>query len=306
MPSLAALRYVSAAARTGSFTGAAQECGVAQPTVSNAIAALEDELGARLFERGSRGLVATPAGRTLLPLVDAVLAALVDLERGANALAHPQQRVLRLGFSPLVGARIGLLMQPFAREHRGVDVIYKECTVDDIEARLAANTVDIAFGIGFARAKDRGRQVLYRERVRYVAAGGPANLEGIDVHQVARRRLLLTVGVCGLATATRALFEHHRLAIDEYGGQAMSYGVLQEWADLGIGGAILPESLIRGGPEGHPLVLAGGKPVTLTIEAVWRKDLLVAAHVVDAVRYLRTVVPALARGMAVTPTPSAR
>ncbi|MBK8234760.1 MAG: LysR family transcriptional regulator [Deltaproteobacteria bacterium] len=305
MPNFAALRYAAAAARTGSFTGAAQECGVAQPTVSNAIAALEEELGARIFERGARGLAPTPAGRTLLPLVDAVLAAVGDLERGAHALAHPEQQVLRLGFSPLVGARIGLLMQPFAREHRDVDVIYKECTVDDIEARLAGNTVDIAFGVGLGRGKDRGRQVLYRERLRYVAAGGAANTETIDVHEVARRRLLLTVGVCGLAAATRALFERHRLVLDEYRGQAMSYGVLQEWADLGIGGAMLPESLIRGGPHGHPVVMAGGKPVTLTFEAVWRKDLLVAAHVIDAVRYLRTIVPTLARGMALT-SPASR
>ena len=299
MPSLTALRYAAAAARSGSFTGAARACEVAQPTISNAIAALEEELGAALFERGARGLTPTPAGARLLPLIETVVSAADELERGAAALTEPALPILRLGFSPIVGGRLGVLMQPFTREHRDVDVIYKECAVDDMEARLDANTVDVVFGVGLRRGKARERQLLYRDRLRYL---GGTDRERITVEEIARRPLVLSVGLCGLAGATRALFAQRELAIDEYRGQAMSYGVLQDWAELGIGGAILPESLIRGAIDRYPVVLAGGKPALLTYEAVWRKDMMIARHHADAIRYLRTVAPRLAQGMTATAT----
>jgi LysR family transcriptional regulator, hydrogen peroxide-inducible genes activator len=296
--SLAALRYAVAAARAGSFSEAARGCGVAQPTISNAISTLEEDLGARLFVRGGRGLQLTPAGERLLPLIEAVTAACTDLERGAAALVEPARRVLRLGFSPLLGPRLGILMQPFAREHPDVDIIYKECAMGDIEARLDNNSIDIAFGTGLRRGKMRGRQALYRDRLRYLAPGAAMRRTAVSLEDIARARLVLTAGMCGLATATRALFERRRMVLDEYAGQAMTYTVLQEWADLGIGGAIVPETLVRGPREVHPLIVVDGRPAALLYEAVWRKDMLVARHVTQAVRYLRTVVPGLAKGLA--------
>src|SRR5262245_6899364 len=125
---LPAVRYGVAVARQGSFTAAARACRVSQPTVSNAIADLEEALGARLFERSTRKLALTPAGQQLLPKLEAALEALSDLEREAKALKSPTRKLLRIGFSQLVGAqRLALLFEPFAKEHKDVELIYKEC-----------------------------------------------------------------------------------------------------------------------------------------------------------------------------------
>src|SRR5690349_12179987 len=60
------IRYFLAVADTGNFTTAAERCHVTQPTLSAGIARLEEEVGARLFDRGRRsGLSA--AGQRLLP-----------------------------------------------------------------------------------------------------------------------------------------------------------------------------------------------------------------------------------------------
>src|SRR5450755_3487858 len=61
------LRYFCAVARTGSFTRAALEEGVAQPSLSQQIVKLERTVGARLFDRLSRSVPLTEYGRTLLP-----------------------------------------------------------------------------------------------------------------------------------------------------------------------------------------------------------------------------------------------
>ena len=51
---LTELRYIVALAHEGNFSRAAESCSVSQPTLSVAIARLEDELGVQLFERGNR------------------------------------------------------------------------------------------------------------------------------------------------------------------------------------------------------------------------------------------------------------
>ena len=108
---------------------------------------------------------------------------------------------------------------------------------------------------------------------------------------------MLTVGSCGLAGATRALFAAARIPIVEYAGQALSYAALEEWAELGIGGALVPATHIRRAPSAALVV--DGWPARLEYEAVWRKDLLVADHTKAFVRYLKTVAPRLVRGGAV-------
>jgi LysR family hydrogen peroxide-inducible transcriptional activator len=61
------LRYVCAIAETGSFSRAAERCHVAQPSLSQQILKLEEDLGAKLFDRLGRSVRLTEAGRAFLP-----------------------------------------------------------------------------------------------------------------------------------------------------------------------------------------------------------------------------------------------
>lgn len=67
------LRYVCAIAETGSFSRAAERCQVAQPSLSQQVLKLEEDLGARLFDRLGRSVRLTEAGRAFLPHARAVL-----------------------------------------------------------------------------------------------------------------------------------------------------------------------------------------------------------------------------------------
>jgi DNA-binding transcriptional LysR family regulator len=290
-----ALRYAAAVNRLGSFSAAARACGVSQPTVSSAIASLEEALGARLFERTTRKVALTPAGGRLLPMVEEVTSAVADLEREATALRTPERKLLRIGFSQLVGAqRLGLLFEPFVRHNPDVEIVYKQCSQGDMEDRLDANTVDVVCGTGLGRARNRARQVLYKDALHWVPPSGVDVGAHATLPEAARRRLVLTNDSCGLAAATRQLFAHARIRIDEYAGYAMSYAALEEWAELGIGGAVLPASHIR--KAGSAPLHRDKTALALTYEAVWRKDLLVSLHAKAFVAYLRSVVPGLARG----------
>ena len=68
------IRYFLAVAETGSFTAAAERCHVTQPTLSAGVARLEEEIGARLFDRSRRAAL-TAAGQKLLPHARAMVEA---------------------------------------------------------------------------------------------------------------------------------------------------------------------------------------------------------------------------------------
>ena len=78
------LRYFRSVALTGSFTKAAVQEGIAQPSLSQQIDKLERSLGAKLFDRLGRGVKLTEAGQTLLPQA-------VEIPR----LVHSAQNKLR-------------------------------------------------------------------------------------------------------------------------------------------------------------------------------------------------------------------
>jgi len=86
------LSYFLAAVEHGSFTAAAEELHLAQPSLSEQIRRLEGELGVRLFTRLGRGVALTEAGRALRPQAERVLAA---VEQAAESVA--EVRTLRGG-----------------------------------------------------------------------------------------------------------------------------------------------------------------------------------------------------------------
>ncbi len=67
------LRYVCAIAETGSFSRAAERCHVAQPSLSQQVLKLEEDLGAKLFDRLGRSVRLTESGRAFLPHARSIL-----------------------------------------------------------------------------------------------------------------------------------------------------------------------------------------------------------------------------------------
>jgi hypothetical protein len=126
----------------------------------------------------------------------------------------------------------------------------------------------------------------------------------IQLATASKCRLLFTEDLCGLATATRALFDSAGLSVDAYPGRAMSYGALEDWVELGLGSAVLPRYHVKNGAIAHPLQDAVGVALTLDVEAVWKSPLAAADHAARFLTYLHRVVPTLARGMAASRDPS--
>ena len=107
------LRYACAVADTGSFSRAADRCQIAQPSLSQQILKLEEDLGVRLFDRLGRSIRITEAGRAFLPQARSILEKL----DAARASITVQQADLSGGVSVGVIPTVApYLMAPWAAD----------------------------------------------------------------------------------------------------------------------------------------------------------------------------------------------
>lgn len=303
---LAQLRFAQALAATGSFTAAAGECFVTQPTLSNGVAHLEAELGGRLFERTTRKVSLTAFGKHLLPSIADVLMAQAALVLQARAFLKPDRRLIRIGSSPLVSAQVlGLTLEPFKRQNPHVDIVLREMNMADLYRMLDEGQLDFVFGVANVPKSPWETTFLYREALLFIPSGlawaGETGARSVALKDITDETYVMVPDACGLARATRALFRSHRRKLHEYSGEAMSYQVLEQWAGLGIGSAIMPKSKLSSEASNAMLILdKAGQVVTLTFEAAWKRGSDVAGPLHAFAKHLRDVVPAIAGGLETT------
>jgi LysR family hydrogen peroxide-inducible transcriptional activator len=102
-PSIKQLKYLCAVAEHKHFTKAADACFVTQSTLSAAIAELESQLDAKVFERNKKSVLITPLGEKLLKQARVILGDVEDFVALAKAHAEPLSGDLRLGVIPTIG-----------------------------------------------------------------------------------------------------------------------------------------------------------------------------------------------------------
>jgi LysR family hydrogen peroxide-inducible transcriptional activator len=139
------LRYFCAVAETGSFSRAAEQSHVSQPSLSQQIMKLEDELGARLFDRLGRSVRLTEPGKTFLPRARAVLrelaAAKGDVVEGKEFIGGP----IVIGVIPTVAPYfLPSRLTAFSRKFPQVQLSVVEEITPVLLDRLRAGTVDVA------------------------------------------------------------------------------------------------------------------------------------------------------------------
>ena len=169
------LAVFRAVAREGGFSRAAAKLFRTQPAVSQAVRALEDELGEQLFLREGRRTRLTPAGEIWLAHVDEAFA---SLERGRAALAARQ--ALESGELTIVAsdttARYVLppLLALFRERHPGVELRIANRPSHAAAARVAARDADVGFVmLPVEQAGVEQRDLCALEDVAIVSPGHP-------------------------------------------------------------------------------------------------------------------------------------
>ena len=263
------LVYVRAAADHGSFSKAAASLGVTQPALSNGVAVLERTVGGELFERSRTGATLTPLGQRLLPHFLRILGT-VDGIAAEVRVAGADPVALRVGVSPLIHPRvIAHALEAAGRTGMGA-LVLREDDLMPLRESLAHRQLDLIFVPVVSGSSRFARRTLETEELHYLSAKQPVDQvpDVVELAALAADPLVMVGDSCGLTTVTTALFARAGHTLHRYPGEADSYNTLQDWAALGLGGVVLPQSKFR-----HDVVTRAvvddGSPVRIGYEAVW-------------------------------------
>jgi DNA-binding transcriptional LysR family regulator len=153
-----------AVAHARSFSRAAEQMSLTQPSVSHQIALLETEIGVRLLDRGRGGLRLTEAGAVLLEHADQVAWRLELAERQLASLAGQRREHIRLGaFPTALASFVPSAVARLRLAHDDLRVRLGEVTPSNLEARLLGGDFDVA--ISYQDATTERRELAGAERI---------------------------------------------------------------------------------------------------------------------------------------------
>jgi DNA-binding transcriptional LysR family regulator len=192
----------------GSFTRAAQKLGYAQSSITAQIQALEAEIGQPLFDRISKKIMLTDAGRRLLPYaqeISRVHSMAQDALRSDSELAGS----LRIGAPESLAAfRLPGIIQEFRGRYPQVQILLKPGLCWELTDFIRAGELDMAFLLQpDMEYKDIHIETLIHEEMALVAPLDHAllKLEQVEPHHLKEETILHTESGC----TYRTLFERH-------------------------------------------------------------------------------------------------
>ncbi len=287
------LAYFESVSRHLHFTRAAEELNVAQPSVSQQIRKLEDELGTPLFHRMKRNVALTEAGTLFLRHTRAILQQLEEARVEVQELSGLRKGSLAVGAPPSVGTHLlPKALAAFSRKHPGISLTFREAGSRTLVKLLEDGELDLAVVIQPIRHPVLETMPLLEEELllavprshRLATRTGRVKLGELATEPfVLLREGAYDIRDQTLAACRKVGFEPN-VALD--GGEMDS--VLRFVAE-GLGIAILPEMVLGDvDPRTGPVAVRLQSPrLTRTLVLARRRDRYFSAAAQEFMRMLR-------------------
>ncbi|MBV9321682.1 MAG: LysR family transcriptional regulator, partial [Mycobacterium sp.] len=161
-----ALAVLQEVARRGSITRAAEALYVSQPSVSQQLRLLEEELGVELFQREGRGLELTDAGRLVLRHAQAVFDQVRAMEDSLGDLASGEAGNIHLAAGLGSGGYVlAPLIGRYHREHPGVFFHLEVLEAKALQESVSHGRVDAGVTLGINLSRDLVATTLYNDEL---------------------------------------------------------------------------------------------------------------------------------------------
>lgn len=188
------LRYVVAVARMGNFSRAAEQCHVSQPSLSEQIRKLEDELGERLFDRMNRQARLTSHGENFLRHAVRILEEVDAAKREAADARNLLRGTLTFGVLPTIAPYLlPDVMALFMKKFPGVEIVVQEGTTAQL-LRLAQN-YEVDFALASQPIRDERlavRELFTEELLLALPAGHPLTRKrAVSASDLEQERLIV-------------------------------------------------------------------------------------------------------------------
>ena len=244
---LTELRYVVALAQERHFGRAAQKCFVTQPTLSLALAKLEDELGVKLFERNKNEVLVTSRGEAIVEQARRVLDEVGKIPHLARGGQDELSGALRIGAIPTIGPYLLPDLIPILRKKAPqMPLSIEENLTGTLAPMLRDGELDVVvIALPFALPGVK-TQVLYEEPFSVVVPEGHrwATCKGVKPSDLADENLLvLNNGHCFREQVLEACPGQSNTAMPE-GRAGSSLETIRNMVASGLGVSVLPASAL--------------------------------------------------------------
>ena len=244
---LTELRYVVALAQERHFGRAAQKCFVTQPTLSLALAKLEDELGVKLFERNKNEVLVTGRGQAIVEQARRVLDEVGKIGSIARGGQDQLSGTLRLGVIPTIGPYLLPDLVPILRKRApAMPLSIEENLTGNLAPMLREGELDVVIiALPFALAGVK-TQAVYEEPFSVVVPQGHrwGARKAVKPVELAQENLLvLNNGHCFRDQVLEACPGQSNTAMPE-GRAGSSLETIRNMVASGLGISVLPASAL--------------------------------------------------------------
>lgn len=277
-------RYITTIAETGSFTNAAKQLFIAQPSLSQRVKHIEDSYGIIIFIRDSKkGIHLTEEGECFVRYARTILQAEEDLKKEISDMHNLSNSALRIGTSQLINSYLfDKLILLFHNQHPEVHFEFIERPSPVIQQLLAEGEIDIALCYLPVQNPELKYEVVFSDRFVVVPARGSelaqkleqeATVGGyVDIHLLEDAPFAVGTPGTRLNTYVNTIFEksHAKPDIQHY---SKNFSTLYSIARAGIASTILYESFFDPEKAHEPYYyLNDGVDSDLSIAVAWRKN----------------------------------
>lgn len=240
------LEYFIAIAQHGSFSRAAEACGISQPTLSAQLRRMETLLGVTLLERRHGAVRLTPEGAEVLGAANEIMGAFCRVQRTTGGDGVLLGRRLRFGVLPTIAPYFApRFLEALEPMNGAAEITFVEERTDALEAAVGADTLDFAITATLPRAASLRALTISEERLVAVSASSLPGETAIDA--LTGPILLMQEGHCFrevVAEAIRRAEARRGTSVAARIGPS-SFATLIALVRAGRGDTILPEPFVR-------------------------------------------------------------
>lgn len=158
------LRYIIAVNEFHSFSRAARECNITQPTLSSMVQKMENELGVKIFERKNKSVTTTPQGIKIIERAEKTLREFEKISNTVNETNDLLEGELRLSVSPTIAQYIlPDFISKFSKWNQKVRLVIKDMKMSSMINGLLDGSLDATIGISGNKRQGITEIPLYRE-----------------------------------------------------------------------------------------------------------------------------------------------
>lgn len=261
-------------ARVQSFARAAERVHLSASGVSMLVKDLEEQVGARLFERTTRSVTLTDAGRRLVPVAERIVNDLRDLGTAVQGAEAAVRSRLRVAATPIVSTSIlPRVVSEFARSHPNVRVQLMDGDVGMVRHAVLEDEADVGLGFFVKPAAGLVREPLCKFRLMRISPPGTerpglgpsrpwSSLAGLPLVSLPANNPVQAVIERHLPGAGRS---HDERSVMNF------LGTLIAMVEAGLGHAVVPSFVLQE-------CLRQGLSVAMLVEPAVQLDLFVVSR----------------------------